>query len=84
MSLATARTPRSDHHSDLGIGELRIPLQLDEDVGALVNISGELIGINSQILSPTGADIAIGFAIPSNMVQDVMGQLLSTGKVRRG
>src|SRR5687767_2846119 len=52
--------------------------------GALVNISGELIGINSQILSPTGGNIGIGFAIPSNMAKDVMGQLLSTGKVQRG
>ena len=52
--------------------------------GALVNISGELIGINSQILSPTGGNIGIGFAIPSNMAKDVMGQLLSTGKVHRG
>jgi len=52
--------------------------------GALVNISGELIGINSQILSPTGGNIGIGFAIPSNMAKDVMGQLLGTGKVHRG
>jgi Do/DeqQ family serine protease len=52
--------------------------------GALVNISAELIGINSQILSPTGGNIGIGFAIPSNMAKDVMGQLLSTGKVHRG
>ena len=52
--------------------------------GALVNTSGELIGINSQIFSPTGGNIGIGFAIPSNMAKDVMGQLIKTGKVRRG
>ena len=52
--------------------------------GALVNTSGELIGINSQIFSPTGGNIGIGFAIPSNMAKDVMGQLISTGLVRRG
>lgn len=52
--------------------------------GALVNISGELIGINSQILSPSGGNIGIGFAIPSNMAKAVMDQLLKTGKVRRG
>jgi Do/DeqQ family serine protease len=52
--------------------------------GALVNASGELIGINSQILSPSGGSIGIGFAIPSNMAKDVMGQLIQTGQVRRG
>ncbi|MFL6255845.1 MAG: DegQ family serine endoprotease [Pyrinomonadaceae bacterium] len=52
--------------------------------GALVNTSGELIGINSQIFSPTGGNIGIGFAIPSNMAKDVMGQLIKTGSVRRG
>src|SRR5689334_4550059 len=52
--------------------------------GALVNTSGELIGINSQILSPSGGNIGIGFAIPSNMAKAVMDQLLKTGKVRRG
>ena len=52
--------------------------------GALVNTAGELIGINSQIFSPTGGNIGIGFAIPSNMAKDVMGQLIKTGQVRRG
>lgn len=52
--------------------------------GALVNTNGELIGINSQILSPSGGNIGIGFAIPSNMAKAVMEQLLKTGKVRRG
>ena len=52
--------------------------------GALVNTSGELIGINSQILSPSGGNIGIGFAIPSNMAKAVMDQLLKDGKVRRG
>ena len=52
--------------------------------GALVNTIGELIGINSQILSPSGGNIGIGFAIPSNMAKAVMDQLMKTGKVRRG
>ena len=52
--------------------------------GALVNTNGELIGVNSQILSPSGGNIGIGFAIPSNMAKTVMDQLLKTGKVRRG
>jgi serine protease Do len=52
--------------------------------GALVNTKGELIGINSQILSPSGGNIGIGFAIPSNMAKNVMDQLRSGGKVHRG
>jgi S1-C subfamily serine protease len=43
-----------------------------------------LIGINSQILSPSGGNIGIGFAIPSNMARVVMEQLIATGKVQRG
>lgn len=52
--------------------------------GALVNTTGELVGINSQILSPSGGNIGIGFAIPSNMAKAVMDQLLKSGKVHRG
>src|ERR1700741_4442913 len=52
--------------------------------GALINATGELIGINSQILSPTGGNIGIGFAIPSNMAKVVMDQLIKSGKVHRG
>ncbi len=51
--------------------------------GALVNTYGELIGINSQIVSPSGGNIGIGFAIPSNMARNVMEQLSNGGKVRR-
>jgi S1-C subfamily serine protease len=52
--------------------------------GALVNTNGELIGINSQILSPSGGNIGIGFAIPSNMAKAVMDQLIKNGRVSRG
>src|SRR6476646_9728429 len=52
--------------------------------GALVNTSGECIGINSQILSPSGGNIGIGFAIPSNMAREVRDQLIKRGKVERG
>ena len=52
--------------------------------GALVNTNAVLIGINSQIISPNGGNIGIGFAIPSNMAQTVMDQLIKTGKVARG
>lgn len=49
-----------------------------------MNTRAELIGINSQILSPNGGNIGIGFAIPSNMARDVVTQLITTGRVRRG
>ena len=60
------------------------PINRGNSGGALVNTRGELIGINSQILSSTGASIGIGFAIPSNMARSVMGQLIGNGKVQRG
>src|ERR1700723_1017477 len=52
--------------------------------GALVNLRGELVGINSAILSRTGGNIGIGFAIPVNMVHSVMDQLIKYGQVKRG
>jgi len=52
--------------------------------GALVNTTGELVGINSQILSPSGGNIGIGFAIPSNMAREVRDQIVKRGKVSRG
>jgi Do/DeqQ family serine protease len=52
--------------------------------GALVNLRGELIGINSAILSGNGGNIGIGFAIPVNMVKGVEDQLIKFGQVKRG
>ncbi len=52
--------------------------------GALVNLRGELVGINTMIFSPSGGNVGIGFAIPSNLSTDVMAQLLAHGKVQRG
>ncbi len=60
------------------------PINRGNSGGALVNLRGELVGINSQILSPTGGNIGIGFAIPSTMAHDVMTQLIERGTVRRG
>ena len=74
----------------LGSGNFEDFLQTDAPInqgnsgGALVNTNGELIGINSQILSSSGGNIDIGFAIPSNMARSVMDQLVKNGKVRRG
>ncbi len=52
--------------------------------GALVNLEGQLVGINTAILSKSGGNIGIGFAIPINMAKDVMAQLIKYGKVERG
>jgi len=52
--------------------------------GALVNLRGELVGINSAILSRSGGNIGIGFAIPVNMVKGVMDQIVTYGEVKRG
>lgn len=52
--------------------------------GALVNLRGELVGINTMILSRSGGSVGIGFAIPSNLAAEVMQQLIAHGKVERG
>jgi serine protease DegQ len=52
--------------------------------GALLNLRGELIGINTAIFSPSGGNVGIGFAIPANLAREVMRQLLAYGEVRRG
>ena len=60
------------------------PINQGNSGGALVNTRGELVGINSQILSPSGGNIGIGFAIPANMAHNVMTQLIEHGQVQRG
>lgn len=73
----------------LGDGSFEDFLQTDAPInsgnsgGALVNTEGALIGINSQILSPSGGNIGIGFAIPASMARSVMQQLVDHGEVRR-
>ena len=52
--------------------------------GALVNLNGELIGINTAILGPNGGNVGIGFAIPSNMMKNLTEQILEFGEVKRG
>lgn len=52
--------------------------------GPLINIKGEVIGINSAILSMSGGNIGIGFAVPINMAKDIVEQLMKTGKIERG
>ncbi|MDR0218380.1 MAG: Do family serine endopeptidase [Enterobacteriaceae bacterium] len=52
--------------------------------GALINLRGELIGINTAIVAPSGGNVGIGFAIPSNMAKSLADQLISHGEVKRG
>lgn len=52
--------------------------------GALVNLRGELIGINTAIIGPGGGNVGIGFAIPSNMMENLINQIIEFGEIRRG
>ncbi len=76
--------------SGLGIEGYEDFIQTDASInpgnsgGALVNLRGELIGINTAILAPAGGNIGIGFAIPANMVAAIMAQLIKHGEVQRG
>ena len=76
--------------SGLGIVSYEDLIQTDASInpgnsgGALVNLHGELIGINTAIFSKSGGNIGIGFAIPVNMAKNVMQQLIEHGEVNRG
>ncbi|WP_239005327.1 Do family serine endopeptidase [Legionella sp. MW5194] len=76
--------------SDLNIEGIENFIQTDAAInpgnsgGALVNARGELIGINTAILSPYGGNVGIGFAIPVNMAKDVVQQLIKFGSIHRG
>lgn len=76
--------------SGLGIEGFEDFIQTDASInpgnsgGALVNLRGELVGINTAILAPTGGNIGIGFAIPEHMAREVMRQLIEHGEVNRG
>lgn len=76
--------------SGLGIEDFEDFIQTDASInpgnsgGALIDLRGSLIGINTAILGPNGGNVGIGFAIPSNMAQQIMQQLVAFGEVRRG
>lgn len=76
--------------SGLGIEEVENFIQTDAAInsgnsgGALVTLDGKLIGINTAILGPGGGNIGIGFAIPADMMTNLVDQLLEFGEVRRG
>ena len=52
--------------------------------GALIDLDGQLVGVNTAIIAPAGGNVGIGFAVPTNMATEVMEQLLEYGEVRRG
>jgi serine protease Do len=60
------------------------PINRGNSGGPLFNNRGQVIGVNSAIYSPTGGSVGIGFAIPSNLVRDVVAELETSGKVARG
>ena len=76
--------------ASMGIAEYEDFIQTDAAInpgnsgGALVNVRGELVGINTAIFSQSGGNMGIGFAVPSNLSRAVMDQLVRTGKVVRG
>lgn len=76
--------------SDLNIEGVENFIQTDAAInpgnsgGALVNTNGELVGINTAIISPYGGNVGIGFAIPINMAKNVVEQLLKYGSIHRG
>ncbi len=76
--------------SGLGIESYEDFIQTDASInpgnsgGALVNLRGELVGINTAIVGPNGGSVGIGFAIPVNMAQQVISQLIEHGEVKRG
>ena len=76
--------------SGLGIEGYEDFIQTDASInpgnsgGALVNLKGEFVGMNTAILAPTGGNVGIGFAIPSNMVMTIKESLVKHGEVRRG
>jgi serine protease Do/serine protease DegQ len=77
------------NRSGLGIGyenfiQTSAPINPGNSGGALVNLRGELVGINTAIIAPAGGNVGIGFAIPTDMVEIVMAQLIEYGEVKRG
>ncbi|MGB1238438.1 MAG: Do family serine endopeptidase [Pseudomonadales bacterium] len=76
--------------SGLGIKGYENYIQTDASInpgnsgGALVNLAGDLVGINTAIIAPAGGNVGIGFAIPINMAKASMEQILAHGEVRRG
>jgi serine protease Do len=84
ISAKGRQSPRSGNESFEDFLQTDAAINQGNSGGALVNLRGELIGVPSQILSGSGYNIGIGFAIPTKMARSVMDQLVRNGKVRRG
>ncbi len=84
VSAKGRRSPTGDNSAYEDFIQTDAAINRGNSGGALVNLKGELIGVPSQILSQTGGNIGIGFAIPTKMARSVMDQLIRGGKVRRG
>jgi serine protease Do len=90
MHTVTAGIISAKGRSEIRLADYEDFIQTDASInpgnsgGALCDLDGEVIGINTAISSPTGTNIGIGFAIPSNMAKQVMDELLKNGKVSRG
>ncbi|HOS95025.1 MAG TPA: trypsin-like peptidase domain-containing protein [Armatimonadota bacterium] len=86
----TAGIVSAKHRVDVGVSAYADFIQTDAAInpgnsgGALVNVRGELVGINTAILSQSGGYQGIGFAIPSNLATEITGELIRTGKVDHG
>ncbi|MHA7841451.1 MAG: Do family serine endopeptidase [Gammaproteobacteria bacterium] len=87
---ATSGIVSALQRTDIGIEGYENFIQTDASInpgnsgGALVNLQGELVGINTAILAPAGGNVGIGFAIPSNMAVAIAAQLVKFGKLNRG
>ena len=86
MGIVSAKGRRSDRGAGKDYEDFLqtdAPINQGNSGGALVNLKGELVGINAQIASMSGGNIGIGFAIPANMARHVMTDLKTSGRVRR-
>jgi len=78
------------HRNQMGLGEYEEFIQTDAAInpgssgGALTNLRGELIGINTAVVRANGATVGIGFAIPIHIVRSIVGQLIKYGSLNRG
>lgn len=80
----------SARNRDIGAGTYDDFIQTDAAInrgnsgGPLFNMAGEVIGVNTAIVSPTGASVGVGFAVPADLVQRIVSQILEFGEARRG
>ena len=84
MGIVSAVDRQLDTDADQAYVQTDAPINPGNSGGPLINTHGEIVGINTFIVSSTGGNEGLGFAIPSNLVKDVYAQLKRNGRVRRG